>query len=311
LSRYRRRDMVSWSLYDGSFRFLIAVPVAYSLTWLVDAAGETETVQAASNAVAFGLGTFPTSTLLTFLRRNVASRLNLSDDSNKGKNELETIEGINTSLAERFAEIGITTFHELAYEDPIQLTMRMNLPFRVILDLMSQALLALYVENPLLTNSTSGEATTQASGTSDDEDGDATPDGQAAAGRPVPAVDASAGGQAQDDAQRGGQPNAAAEAPGQNDKGQEGKQPPPGPSTRAAADGSILPIYRKYQVRSALDAKGLYDSLQSRKKEQHDDAEAVLRGLAHDLKMEEPIVRYTLYQLAEDPATVFFDAMPI
>ncbi len=57
------------------------------------------------------------------------------------------VAGINTALAEQFGDIGISTFVQLAYEDPIQLTMRMNLPFRVIIDVMSQALAILYLSD--------------------------------------------------------------------------------------------------------------------------------------------------------------------
>jgi hypothetical protein len=75
----------------------------------------------------------------------VGRKLKLGEERESEKYELEELQGVNTSLAEKFAEIGVTTFLILAYEDPIQLTMRMNLPFRVIADLISQALFALYL----------------------------------------------------------------------------------------------------------------------------------------------------------------------
>src|SRR5438093_12835749 len=68
-------------------------------------------------------------------------------DNTEGKYQLEELQGVNTSLAERFAATGITNFQSLGYEDPVKLKMRLNLSVRVVSDLIGQALLALYLDN--------------------------------------------------------------------------------------------------------------------------------------------------------------------
>jgi hypothetical protein len=100
------------------------------------------------NAISFALGTISTPSLLWLMQRIVMHRCNRSGpESRETKYEIEELEGVNTSLAERFADIGLTTFQGLAYEDPIKLIMRMNLRVRVVTDLISQALSALYLGN--------------------------------------------------------------------------------------------------------------------------------------------------------------------
>jgi hypothetical protein len=139
LSRFRKRDIVPATLYGATFRFGVAVPAAYAFASLF-----AENVQA---AIAFMLGAFPTTTLMLVMRRLVAQKIGLGSEATTEKHELEELQGINTDLAERFSEIGVSTFLQLAFEDPMQLTMRMNLPFREIIDVMSQALAALYTDD--------------------------------------------------------------------------------------------------------------------------------------------------------------------
>ena len=87
---------------------------------------------------------FPTVTLMLILRRKAATYLGLGDDAATPKSELESLDGINTSIAEKLAEVGVTTILQLAYEDPIQLSMRLNHSFSYVLDIVGQALVAIY-----------------------------------------------------------------------------------------------------------------------------------------------------------------------
>lgn len=137
LGGLRAREITPATLYGSAFRFAISVPLAFALASLF-----TPSVQV---ALAFMLGAFPTTTLVLFMRRWAAQRLGMGSEAETTKHELEQLQGVNTALAERFAEIGVTTILRLAFEDPIQLGMRMNLPIRDVVDLMSQALGALYI----------------------------------------------------------------------------------------------------------------------------------------------------------------------
>jgi hypothetical protein len=143
LTRYRQRDIVPSIVYWSSFRFLISIPLAASVTFFlrdVDIAGNM------AAAIAFSLGVFPTSTLFLVLRRKVSPKLGLTEDvADPNKIELESIFGINTGIAEKFADVGITTLLQLAYEDPILLAMRTNLSLNFIVDVVSQALLVVYM----------------------------------------------------------------------------------------------------------------------------------------------------------------------
>jgi hypothetical protein len=132
IARYRQRDLVPSALYGYSFRLLICIPLAYTVATILP--------QSAVPPIAFCLGVFPTNTLMLFLRRQAAQRLGLGEDTEREKLELEALSGVNTTLAEKLAEIGVMTMLQLAYEDPIQLAMRTNLPFAFVVDLISQAL---------------------------------------------------------------------------------------------------------------------------------------------------------------------------
>jgi hypothetical protein len=97
--RYRQRNLVPSALYGYTFRFIVSVPLAYALSSLF--------TDAVAPPIAFALGAFPTDTLMLILRRQAAQRLGLSDDTGSQKLELEVLQGVNTTLAEKFGEIGI------------------------------------------------------------------------------------------------------------------------------------------------------------------------------------------------------------
>jgi hypothetical protein len=140
IGRYRQRNLVPSSLYAAAFRMTIAIPLAAAVAGMLN-----ETV---APTFGFLLGAFPTNTLMLVMRRQLSPKLGLGDDTagQKQKHELETLQGVNTSIAETLSDIGITTLVQLAYEDPIQLAMRTNLSFYFVLDLVSQALAALYID---------------------------------------------------------------------------------------------------------------------------------------------------------------------
>jgi hypothetical protein len=143
LSRFVRRDLAPATLYGYSFRFVICIPIAYALAFILN----LQSGGGLHAALAFLLGVFPTNTLVKIIRRQVLQRFGLGDEAAATRYELEDLQGVTTAVAERFSDLGVATNVQLAYEDPIQLTMRMNLPFRFIIDVMSQALLAIYCKN--------------------------------------------------------------------------------------------------------------------------------------------------------------------
>ncbi len=117
-SRLRNRDLTFHDVYNCVFRFLIALPFGFSL-------GKWVTGDSAI-ALAFLLGTFPTGTLFKIGRRLAVQQFKLGEDPGEASNELEKLQCVSRSSAERFIDEGVTTIAELAWSDPVDLTLRTN-----------------------------------------------------------------------------------------------------------------------------------------------------------------------------------------
>ncbi len=144
LDRLRTRDFVSVDVWYLVFRILLAVPFAWALSLLAPNADAKIFGVPASIPLAFFLGSFPTQTLFTIARRIGSQQLHLGDDQETGNLELEKLQSIGKSNAERFKDEGITTITTLAYADPIDLTIRTNFDFSYVVDCVSQALTWIY-----------------------------------------------------------------------------------------------------------------------------------------------------------------------
>jgi hypothetical protein len=143
LDRVRRRDFTTTDVYGYVFRILLSVPFGWALAHIV--------LEAAWLPAAFFLGGFPTTTLFRIARRLGAKQLNLADDPQTGELELEKLQCVNKSNAERFQDEGIMTICQLAYCDPIDLTLRTNFDFNYVVDCVSQALLWIYLPDKVNT----------------------------------------------------------------------------------------------------------------------------------------------------------------
>lgn len=139
LVRLRKGDFTTTDVYNYSLRLLTAVPFAWVLAHLL--------VDTARIPIAFFLGAFPTAALFQIARRLAAKQLNLADDPVTGTLELEKLECINKTNAERFQDEGIHTISQLAYCDPIDLTFRTNFCFNYVVECVGQALLGMYLPN--------------------------------------------------------------------------------------------------------------------------------------------------------------------
>jgi hypothetical protein len=99
--------------------------------------------------IAILLGAFPTQTLMTMSRRILQSRLKQTDLVDESGRELEELQGIGRVHAERLKAEGMLTIEQLAFSDPIDLTIRTNFSFSYIVDCCSQALAWLYFRSDL------------------------------------------------------------------------------------------------------------------------------------------------------------------
>lgn len=143
--RLRRRDFTTTDVYYYNFRILIAVPFAWAIA-AVSVDGKPLGLPG-SIPIAFFLGAFPTSTLYKIARRFGSQQLKLGDDQDSGALELEKLQSVGKSNAERFKDEGISTITALAYADPIDLTIRTNFDFNYVIDCVSQALVWIYFQD--------------------------------------------------------------------------------------------------------------------------------------------------------------------
>jgi hypothetical protein len=137
--RFRTGDLTVHDLYNGVYRFLIAIPLGLSLATLSN-------VQAAAG-VAFLLSAFPTATLFKISRRLASKTLGLGEAEEAGQLELEKLQCVSRTNAERYLEEGVSSIAELAWANPIDLAIRTNREFNFVVDSISQALLWVYLED--------------------------------------------------------------------------------------------------------------------------------------------------------------------
>jgi hypothetical protein len=137
IRRWYTLDLSPADLYWLSFRFVAAIPLGWALRYFV----------APNLAIpaCFLIAAFPTNTLLAMMRRLLSQTLKVSDVPMGGDTQVKILPGIDIANAERFASENITTIAQLAYSDPVELTMRTNFDYSYIVDCLSQALLFIYV----------------------------------------------------------------------------------------------------------------------------------------------------------------------
>jgi hypothetical protein len=135
-ARFRTGDFTPYDVYAGVYRFLIAVPLGVSLgAFAKDNVGV---------GIAFLLAAFPTTTLFRLSRRLVGTQLSLGEGTENGNLELEKLQCMGRSNAERFLDEGVATIAELAWSNPIDLAIRTNRDLNFVIDSISQALLWIY-----------------------------------------------------------------------------------------------------------------------------------------------------------------------
>jgi hypothetical protein len=141
VQRFRTQDFTFHDVNIWALRFLISVPVGYFFSYTVkDPIGIP---------LAFFLGAFPINTLMKFSRRLATKYLSTGDEKEPDSSELENLQGVKRQESERFQNEGISNILQLAYSDPIDLTMRTNFDFLYVVDLKGQALLWIYLESKI------------------------------------------------------------------------------------------------------------------------------------------------------------------
>jgi hypothetical protein len=142
--RVRQNDVVTSDINRATLRLLLSMPFGFAITTFADAVDSTH-VRIAAGALAFFVGAFPTDTVIKFMRRTAFLSLkldaNANDDSLK---QLLKIDGITTPVAERLVDEGIRTNLQLAYADPISLTIKTGMDFAFIVSCCGHAMVRTY-----------------------------------------------------------------------------------------------------------------------------------------------------------------------
>jgi hypothetical protein len=138
--RAQRRDLSTADILRGALRLAIALPLGFALSALT---------QEGSVFLAFAIGVFPLNTISVILRQLANKKLNLEIGAAETHAQVAQLSGVDSSIADRIAEADVTTIAQLAWCDPIQLTMRTNLSFSYVIDIVSQALAWVYLESKL------------------------------------------------------------------------------------------------------------------------------------------------------------------
>jgi hypothetical protein len=139
--RVQRRNLVTADILRGALRMAIAVPVGFAFAALI--------AKGLAPFVAFAVGVFPLDTIKTILRRLVNDKLKLELGADTAPDQIATLSGVDRSIADRIEDADITTIPQLAWCDPIQLSMRSSLAFDYVVDIVSQALAWAYLADKL------------------------------------------------------------------------------------------------------------------------------------------------------------------
>jgi hypothetical protein len=141
ISRARRLDFSPSDVLWGVLRLVIAIPMGYAFGAVAE--------PRVANFVAFALGAFPLTALTALLRRIATKSLGAEATPDEASDDAINLQGVNKAILERLSNEDVTTVTQIAYCDPVRLTMRSNLTFNFIVDLMNQALAWMYLQGSL------------------------------------------------------------------------------------------------------------------------------------------------------------------
>ncbi len=140
IARVQRGSLSRADILRGALRMAVSIPVGLAF-------GQLNKDFAVF--IAFGVGIFPLEALTTILRRVLDDKLKLQSDADSVPDRVALLSGIDRPIAERLQDADITTVPQLAWCDPIQLTMRTNLSFEFVSDIVGQSLAWVYLRDKL------------------------------------------------------------------------------------------------------------------------------------------------------------------
>lgn len=139
-ARMQQKTLSRAAIPRATLRLAVAVPIG-----VVFAILSKENPQ----LLAFAIGVFPIQGISDLLQRLIKKFFPAQEKTAAARDQVFALSGIDTMIAERIDDADITTITQLAWADPVQLTMRTNLQFAFVLDIISQALAWVYLEGKL------------------------------------------------------------------------------------------------------------------------------------------------------------------
>ena len=138
--RARRRDLTPDELFDVSIRYLFALPIGY--------VGATLSIDSVDGAFAFAASAFPLRDIRRWIRKRALEKMKLEEtaklESTRAGYLTQVVDGLSPDTVARLEEIGIVTFTDLAYADPIRIMVKAGFSLRHIIQWMDHAMLAIY-----------------------------------------------------------------------------------------------------------------------------------------------------------------------
>jgi len=140
LTRSHSKNMSVADIMRNTLRLGIAIPLGYAFASLCKDNGVF---------LAFAIGILPINTITIAVRQISNKKLGTEIGAGDQQSQVIKLSGVDTSIAERLQDADITTIAQLAWCDPIQLSMRTNLDFPYIMDACGQALAWVYLDDKL------------------------------------------------------------------------------------------------------------------------------------------------------------------
>lgn len=136
-----RYNLPPKAILGAAVRLAVAIPLGYAV----------KSIAAAEIApfIAFAVGAFPLSEVQVLLKRLTTNKLGLDVVAERLEDRVTRLDGVDQQTADRLGDGDVFTISQMAYCDPVQLSMRTNLTFTSIIDAQSQALAWIYVGDSL------------------------------------------------------------------------------------------------------------------------------------------------------------------
>jgi hypothetical protein len=139
LGRFRSRDLTPDDLVEMTLRHLAAVPIGHAFSLLV--------FEKVGAAAAFASAAFPLRDIRLLLRERALKKISQDPREDTRSTEghvAKVIDGLSDRAIARLEELGIVTYMDLAYVNPVRLMARTGFTLRHILAWVDQALLVVY-----------------------------------------------------------------------------------------------------------------------------------------------------------------------